>query len=518
MRLRITFQYALVITVVLLFVMSLFAVFELFFLKRFFYSLARENADRQCASFIQGARHLMLENNRNLMKTWVEGAGSQPGVKSVRLVNQDGVVVYSTESADVGLVLDKEKDPGCTGCHAGGQPKLHASTIDRSRIFTGGDGEEMMVVARGIYNDASCGSAPCHFRKINVLGVLEMKVSLEESRGLLASYRFHFLLEILFVALALALALSLLTQKLINQPVNQLLEHTRSLSRGEWKEIHISPGDELGELAEAFNSMTRKLRAAIEERDHWAATLEERVEERAREIGKMQTVLIRSEKLASLGELTAGIAHELNNPLSGILMLSTHSLKDTRLPPEVSKDFSTIVREVSRCSQIVKGLLDFARETAPKKGKNSLNETVERSLGLVKHHALFQDVEVVRRFSEGLPQVMIDAGQMEQVFLNILVNAGQAMEGAGGGRLTVSTGTTGGGRWVFVRIEDSGVGIPEEDLVRIFDPFFTTKGSQGTGLGLSVSYGIVENHGGRIEVQSEVGKGTVFTVTLPVED
>jgi two-component system NtrC family sensor kinase len=517
-RLRITFQYALVITVVLLFVMSLFAVFELFFLQRFFYRISRDNADRQCEAFIQGTRHLMMENNRAMMKAWVAGAGTQPGVKAVRLINQEGMVVYATDPREVGVQLDKEKDPSCTGCHAGGEPRTSASTIDRSRIFTDADGEEMLGVARGIYNDEACSSSPCHFRNVSVLGVLDMKVSLEESRALLVSYRYHFLVEILFVALALALSLSLLTQKLINQPVNQLLEHTRALARGEWKEVALSPGDELGELAEAFNSMTRKLRHAIEERDHWAATLEERVEERAREIGKMQTVLIRSEKLASLGELTAGIAHELNNPLSGILMLSTHAIKDPRLPPEAAKDFSTIVREVTRCSHIVKGLLDFARETAPRKGKNQLNETVERSLGLVRHHALFQDVEVVRRYQEGLPEVMVDAGQMEQVFLNILVNAGQALEGTPGGRLTITTGTTGGGRWVFVRIEDCGAGIPEEDLARIFDPFFTTKGPHGTGLGLSVSYGIVENHGGRIEVQSEVGKGTSFTVTLPVED
>jgi two-component system, NtrC family, sensor kinase len=515
-RLNITWQFSLVITIVLLLVMTLFAFFDLHFLQRFFYQIARDNADRQCQAFIQGARHLMLENNRASMQGWVEGAGGQPGVRSLRLINSEGVVTFATDPGQVGRVLDRRSDPACAGCHLGGTPRVQATTLDRSWVFTDEIGDEVMGVARGIYNSPECSSRPCHFRSVNVLGVLDMRISLDESRELLASYRNQLMVEIVFVILAISLSLAILTQKLINQPVRQLLEHTRSLARGEWGEIKVSPGDELGELGESFNSMTRKLKDAIEERDHWATTLEDRVEERAREIRKMQSVLIRSEKLASVGELTAGVAHELNNPLTGILILSTHAVKRPGIDPVVERDFATIVREVTRCSRIVKGLLDFARETAPRKGRNSINETLDRSLALIQHHSLFQDITIVRNLGKDLPNVLLDSGQMEQVFLNILVNAGQAMEK--GGELTLSTGMCAGEREVFASIRDSGCGIPEESLARIFDPFFTTKGTRGTGLGLSVSYGIVENHGGRIEVHSEVGVGTEFTVILPVED
>ena len=266
--------------------------------------------------------------------------------------------------------------------------------------------------------------------------------------------------------------------------------------------------------------MTRNLEKARRDRDEWAATLESRVDERTHEIREMQAELIRSEKLASLGELVAGIAHELNNPLTGITMYTSIISEDPRLDPDLKKDFSTIMRQAERCARIVRELLNFARDSTPYKTMNSVNDTLERTLALVENHALFHNVEIVKKYDPKVPEVLMDPGQLEQVFFNMLVNASQAMPE--GGQVTLSTGVksysrgAGKGRSVFVRIQDTGHGIPPEAISSIFDPFFTTKGTKGTGLGLAVSFRIVENHGGSIEVETEVGKGTAFNIILPL--
>ena len=260
--------------------------------------------------------------------------------------------------------------------------------------------------------------------------------------------------------------------------------------------------------------MTHSLKQAEEDREKWAATLESRVEERTQQIREMQSVIIRSEKLASLGELAAGIAHELNNPLTGIVLHASIVEKNSELPPKLREELSTITQEADRCARIVKNLLDFSRKTEPRKAMNSVNETIDQALGLVEHLASFQNIEIVKEYAQDLPDLLLDPGQMEQVFVNMFVNASQAMED--GGRLTLWTGLDMDGGSVLVRVEDTGQGICEEDIGRIFDPFFSTKGAKGTGLGLSVSYGIIEGHGGTIAVHSELGRGTVFTVTIPV--
>jgi two-component system NtrC family sensor kinase len=328
------------------------------------------------------------------------------------------------------------------------------------------------------------------------------------------AYRNNVLIELVFLVVALALCLNLLTRKLITQPVNTLLDHTRALSKGEWRTIENAPTDELGELAEAFNEMTINLKKARDDRDQWAATLESRVEERTTQIKEMQSVIVRSEKLASLGELAAGIAHELNNPLTGILIHASIIDKNTQLDPELKRDLDTIIEEADRCAKIVKNLLDFSRKTEPRKTMNSINDTLDRALGLVEHLSSFYDISIIKEYAENLPKLHLDAGQMEQVFVNMFVNASQAMEE--GGTLTIWTGLDLTGDAVVATIQDSGFGIPEENLVKVFDPFFSTKGARGTGLGLSVSYGIVEGHGGTVEVHSKAGEGTTFTITLPV--
>jgi two-component system NtrC family sensor kinase len=224
--------------------------------------------------------------------------------------------------------------------------------------------------------------------------------------------------------------------------------------------------------------------------------------------------LVSSEKMASLGKLAAGIAHEINNPLGGILIYSSLMIED--LPQDDPKrgDLSRIVQETGRCKEIVKSLLEFARQTEPKMEPTDINRAITEGLFFLENQALFHNIRIIKKLDPVLPFVKGNAGQLKQVFMNIIVNAAEAIQGSG--TLTITTSPAPDRKSVLVDFTDTGEGIPEENLTRIFDPFFTTKDvGKGTGLGLATSYGIVEEHGGKIRVKSKVGEGTTFTIELP---
>jgi PAS domain S-box-containing protein len=224
--------------------------------------------------------------------------------------------------------------------------------------------------------------------------------------------------------------------------------------------------------------------------------------------------LVSSEKMASLGKLAAGIAHEINNPLGGILIYSSLMMED--LPEEDSKrgDLARIVQEASRCKDIVKSLLEFARQTEPKMEPTDINRAITDGLFFLENQALFHNVKIIKNLDPFLPFVSGNASQLKQVLINIIVNAAEAMHGSG--TLTITSYPSPDRKSIILEFTDTGEGIPEENLTRIFDPFFTTKEvGKGTGLGLATSYGIVEDHGGRISVKSKVSEGTTFTIELP---
>jgi len=264
------------------------------------------------------------------------------------------------------------------------------------------------------------------------------------------------------------------------------------------------------------DSIARSLRKREEELYLTKTQLEHKsreLEAANRELVKQQNLLIQSEKLASLGKLSAGIAHELNNPLTGVLSFA-HFIKDAH-PADalLQNDLEVVVRETERCKRIIKGLLDFARQSQPEKNEDNLLLLLQRTLALVENHKDFKNIEIIRDLPPQLPLLMIDRDQMQQVFMNLIVNAGEAMPL--GGTLRVSAGITPEQSAVEIRFQDTGAGIAEKDLGKIFDPFFTTK-EMGTGLGLSISLGIVENHGGQLQVESQPGQGSTFTVQLPL--
>jgi nitrogen-specific signal transduction histidine kinase/Fe-S-cluster-containing hydrogenase component 2 len=230
------------------------------------------------------------------------------------------------------------------------------------------------------------------------------------------------------------------------------------------------------------------------------------------ELEQAQFQLIRTEKLAALGQLAAGVAHEINNPL-GTITIYAHILKRSLEPDDPrGEDIDLIISEAARTKEIVQGLLSFARETKFKPGETNINDLVEETMGLIVNQVLFQNIKIKKVLQPDMPMLFGDATQLKQVFLNIILNAAQAM--AGKGSLTITTSHEAGA--ITIRIKDTGPGIPPENIGKLFNPFFTTK-EKGTGLGLAISYGIVERHSGKIDVETDLGKGSTFVISLPVD-
>jgi two-component system NtrC family sensor kinase len=300
----------------------------------------------------------------------------------------------------------------------------------------------------------------------------------------------------------------------ILRPIGEMADAAQKIAAGDFNQMIRATGEgEVAVLASSFNSMLESLRTMRADLEAWGRTLEDKVDQRSRELLAMQVRMARTERLASLGMLSAGVAHEINNPLGGVLALSALALED--LPPDdpIRENLEEVVRQAQRCKAIVKGLLDFSRQSASSSEPVDLGRVAQEALALVKPQAAFFNIDLVCAFEPNLPPVMADRAEIQQVILNIIMNAVQAMEEQG--RLTLTTSSSEG--FAELAVSDTGHGIPPDRIGHVFDPFFTTKDeSKGTGLGLSIAYGIVSKHGGTIAVESEVGVGTTFTIRFPV--
>ncbi len=229
---------------------------------------------------------------------------------------------------------------------------------------------------------------------------------------------------------------------------------------------------------------------------------------------RYDNLALQTEKLSSLGRMAAGIAHEINNPLAGILLYSTNLIKKVPEKGPLKEGLNVIIHETVRCRGIIQELLEFSREKEPKKIPSEINHIILKALSILENEFHLRHVRVEKKLAENMVETMLDVDQMEQVFVNFLLNGVEAIRKEEG-TIKIRSGVDLDNRYVRVEVEDSGEGIPPEDMEKIFEPFFSTK-SKGTGLGLAVNFGIVEKHGGRIHVSSKLGKGTLFTVEIPL--
>jgi C4-dicarboxylate-specific signal transduction histidine kinase len=269
--------------------------------------------------------------------------------------------------------------------------------------------------------------------------------------------------------------------------------------------------------------MRDRLRTALAEINTFTQSLETKVEDRTQQLKAAHQKLLQSDRLASLGQLSASVAHEINNPIAGVLnlsMLLQRMLKEDGIPheriPEFRKYLAQVTNETTRVGRIVSDLLAFSRRSKPQRAPADVNKIVRMTLSLVQHKLKLSGVEVEARLDDNLPLVPCDQSQMQQVVLNLLLNAGEATHSKSERRVVVSTRADAG--FVRLAVADNGEGVAPENLAKIFHPFFTTKPEgKGVGLGLAVSYGIIEAHGGDIEVASKPGEGATFTVSLPLQ-
>lgn len=301
----------------------------------------------------------------------------------------------------------------------------------------------------------------------------------------------------------------------VTQPIGEMVASTRNIAAGRFdQEVRTDSVGEVALLAASFNTMLKSLRQMRNDLEEWGRTLEDKVNRRTEELVAMRARMEQAERLASLGKLAAGVAHEINNPLGGIMALTALSLEDIKPDAPDRENLEEVLRQSERCRDIVRGLLEFSRESEANIELVDLNKVLQDTLALLERQALFFNINVVRNLDANLPPVMADRSQLQQLFMNILMNAVQAMNEKG--TVTLNTRPD-GSEHVEVAITDTGCGIPADKIDRIFDPFYTTKpADQGTGLGLSIAYGIVTRHGGTISVDSEAGRGSTFSIRLPV--
>lgn len=328
------------------------------------------------------------------------------------------------------------------------------------------------------------------------VGVLEQKY-LDIQRDTYLTF-----LGITIAGIVVATGVSYLFARQISGPIRQLVSASKQVAAGNLTtRVQVKTNDELNFLADSFNDMA----ASIQKRDQ---DLKEFATRR----------IMESERLALVGQLSANIAHELNNPLQGIVTFSHLMLEDNpNLDTNCQYSLEKIVGQADRCRDIIRGLLDFSRQRPPDKSFFSVNTIVEECISLVERQALFHNIHVVKDLQQDIPLAVIDPAQIERVFMNLIINAAEAMDGSG--QLTISTKENKPTGTLEISFTDTGSGISEENLRKIFDPFFTTKDAgHGTGLGLAISYGLVRNHKGSILVDSVLGKGTTFTVSLPIDE
>lgn len=560
----------------------------------------------------------MLQNKKEEVHAIIDTVSREPSIKEIRIFNKEGVVTFSSRGDLIGMAVDKRAE-SCYACHAENQPLQKLSMNQRTRIYrTSPESPRILAVINPIYNRPSCYQAACHAHTKSqaVLGVIDIKMDLQDVDQQIEGSKFRLIILAAIAFLSLSVFIAYFVRKWISKPVTELVKATNQVSLGNLNYTIDNPGkDELGMLAKSFNNMTKSLAEA-------------------------KAQLFQADKMASLGRLAAGVAHEINNPLTGVLTYSSFLLKRTKDDPEMQESLEVIVRETIRSREIVKSLLDFSRQSIPKKHQADVNRIIKNAIEVVASQLELKRIELDVHPDTSLPEVAVDANQIQQVFINLLTNAADAV-GESGGRISVdaslislspyglapikaavcpkghdlkdsevksyglptikvkvvSNGNVGAvnldpiygkhrhqygieiekgknlqfscpqcdislikdnahcpkcgsgvynfeapphgilegctnpecdwQRWpamdksghkdyIEVKVSDTGQGIPKDDLSKIFEPFYTTKGQRGTGLGLAVTWGIIDNHNGTIDVESEVGKGTTFVVHLPL--
>ncbi len=469
---------------------------------------AVHGAERFTAALEASGRYAMLRNQRDDLRAIVEAAGRADGIDAVRVINKAGIVVYSSRDSEIDTRLDLEAE-ACVSCHAKGEPLVAPDGTQRARIFTGSEGTRVLGFIAPVYNEPGCANAPCHAHPAHqkVLGVIDVQQSLGAMDARAANERRQLWIFLTVWVLVLAALFGVIGHAWVTRPIRALAESCQAIAEegpADARPLHPHGAGEIQALARAFNRMVEELRAAQD-------TLEQKVLDRTRRLREAEDQIVRAEKLSAVGTLAAGIAHEVNNPLTGIITFAR--LLERKAEPESdgARKLKRIIAEAERCSGIVSSLLNFSRPD-DRQAKLNVPDLVEQLIVLLAPQAEFRGVRIERVFAPGLPILEAAPGRIQQVLTNLLKNAVEA----GGKDVVIRATSADEGRLLVIVVEDDGPGIPPEVINRVFDPFFTTKAvGEGAGLGLWISYRIAEELGGSIRVENRPTGGASFTFTLP---
>ncbi len=467
---------------------------------------------------------LMLTNQREELYQTILMFKDEPGIEGIRIYNKKGEIKFSTKDDEAGHIVDMKAE-ACYACHAADKPIESLPITKKTRIFRSADGKRIMGLINPIRNSAECSNNACHAHQpdLTILGVLDVQMSLDELDAVFAETRSTVFVITLFVIFLAMILFAMVVYFFIYRPISRLKTGTVRLAIGDLDyRIDMQRKDEFGMLARSFNNMGENLKRAYNELKEWSYRLAEKVNEKTNELEEIHKSILQVEKMTSLGKMAASVAHELNNPLAGIVTYAKILEKKVKnhFPPgeqqeKIIKELELIRTESLRCGNIVRNLLAFARGKSTNFQETSLEDIINRSFDIMRHHMQLAKVEAEKVINLQNKKIFCDPDQLLQAIIALLVNAVEAMPN--GGRLRiVAAGAENSTDQILISIQDTGVGIPEEIVDKIFEPFFTTKKDQkGVGLGLPVVYGIIQRHHGKMWVKSKPGEGTTFYIQLP---
>lgn len=470
----------------------------------------------------KSTRYSMLLNRREDVHQIINTIGKETGILGIKIYNKQGYIIFSTDSNEISKKVDMTAE-ACIGCHTMNGQVDTLITQSSQRFFKYSNGERALGLINPIKNEKDCYTADCHAHEPNVkiLGVLDVIISLQKLDESIKQNTRNNVTNSILIILVISIFCGLFVKVLVSQPLKKITKGIEEVGQGNLNyKIELDSDNELGEVAKRFNDMSVKLDLAYSEIKDFSDTLTKKVNEKTEELKNIYDQVIQIEKLASLGKLSATVAHELNNPLSGILTYSkliSKKLKEYQKDNEYGKlieYLGLISDESARCGKIVKDLLLFSHRGDEDFATEDIKQIIDKSIVLIKHHLEIHLVALHRDYPETECLVECDPQKIQQALMSLLINAIEAMPN--GGKIVVKLSTQEDN--AEIRVSDTGTGIQEKDLQHIFEPFYTTKETgKGTGLGLSVVYGIIKQHKGNIEVEKTSSTGTTFKITFPLK-
>ena len=493
-------------------------------------TVIRQNGNN-IGSIVEGSLyHSMLENNKNTLQSTLDIINTMSGIDDVNMYDDKDSLVYSSFSSDTA----SHSNPNCISCHHDIQsmfPRREKSyrIIDvksECSMNQNDNTHRHLLIRSPILNEESCYTSECHAhpKTDEVLGSLIIKMPLFDLDNAVEKSSAKFYILATITTLLLITVFIFFTRDRIKNPLNNIIKASMAVANGNKDtrlEIKSNQLDDMRMVSMAFNDMLDNLQRATEELQNWSQQLEYKVQKKSEELGAAQNELIQIERIASLGKLSSSVAHEINNPLSGILVYAKLIYKQLSNPvidpakkESMLKHLKLIENETKRCGEIVKGLLDFSRKDQEDFESKHLHKVLQETYELMTHPIRIANINLLTNFGAGSDLIFCSPNQIKQACVALLVNASEAV--LENGEIIISTRNP-DDETVMFEISDNGIGIPEDDIPHIFQPFFSTKhDTSGIGLGLAIVHGIIKSHNGKLEVRSDLGKGTTISVTLPL--